>query len=89
MIQASHEAVMVDEVLDNLVFKENGKYVDCTFGAGGHSLEILKKLNEDGSLVSIDKDKRVSINLSSHFSDARFRLLHDSFANLQDIFQSN
>ena len=89
MIQASHEAVMVDEVLDNLVFKENGKYVDCTFGAGGHSLEILKKLNEDGSLVSIDKDKRVSVNLSSHFSDARFRLLHDSFANLQDIFQSN
>ena len=88
-MQASHEAVMVDEVLDNLVFKESGKYVDCTFGAGGHSLEILKKLNEDGSLVSIDKDKRVSINLSSHFSDARFRLLHDSFANLQDIFQSN
>ena len=89
MIQASHEAVMVDEVLENLVFKQNGKYVDCTFGAGGHSQQILKKLNKEGSLVSIDKDERVSISLSSHFNDARFRLLHDSFANLQVIFKSN
>ena len=89
MIQASHEAVMVDEVLENLVFKQNGKYVDCTFGAGGHSQQILKKLNKEGSLVSIDKDESVSISLSSHFNDARFRLLHDSFANLQVIFKSN
>tara|TARA_B100000214_G_scaffold255228_1_gene187968 strand:- start:1134 stop:2015 length:882 start_codon:yes stop_codon:yes gene_type:complete len=89
LIQASHEAVMVDEVLENLVFKQNGKYVDCTFGAGGHSQQILKKLNKEGSLVSIDKDERVSISLSSHFNDARFRLLHDSFANLQVIFKSN
>ena len=37
---------MVDEVLDNLIFEQNGKYVDCTFGAGGHSFEILKKINE-------------------------------------------
>ena len=44
MIKASHEAVMVNEVLENLVFEQNGKYVDCTFGAGGHSLEILKKI---------------------------------------------
>ena len=43
MIKASHEAVMVNEVLDYLVFEQNGKYVDCTFGAGGHSSEILKK----------------------------------------------
>ena len=86
MIHASHEAVMVDEVLENLVFKQNGKYVDCTFGAGGHSLEILKKLNKEGSLISIDKDETVSINLPSHFSDGRFSLIHDSFSNLQGIF---
>ena len=47
---SSHEAVMVEEVLENLVFKNNGTYVDCTFGAGGHSLEILKKLDSLGSL---------------------------------------
>ena len=87
MIHASHEAVMVDEVLENLVFKQNGKYVDCTFGAGGHSLEILKKLNKEGSLISIDKDETVSINLPSHFSDSRFSLIHDSFSNLKGIFE--
>ena len=87
MIHASHEAVMVDEVLENLVFKQNGKYVDCTFGAGGHSLEILKKLNKEGSLISIDKDETVSINLPSHFSDRRFSLIHDSFSNLKGIFE--
>ena len=35
---------MVEEVLENLVYKENGNYVDCTFGAGGHSKKILDKL---------------------------------------------
>ena len=63
MIQASHEAVMVDEVLDSLVFKQNGKYVDCTFGAGGHSLEILKKLDKQGSLISIEKDNLSLIHI--------------------------
>ena len=48
---------MVDEVLENLVSKQNGRYIDCTFGAGGHSLKILKKLNQDGALTSIEKDK--------------------------------
>ena len=73
MINATHEAVMVDEVLENLVFKQNGKYIDCTFGAGGHSLEILKKLGEEGKLVSIEKDKFATLKLSSDFTeDDRF-----------------
>ena len=69
MINISHEAVMVDEVLENLVSKQNGKYIDCTFGAGGHSLKILKKLNQDGTLISIEKDKMATLNLSSEFTD--------------------
>ena len=87
MINATHEAVMVDEVLENLVFKQNGKYIDCTFGAGGHSLEILKKLGEEGELVSIEKDKSATLKLSSDFTDDdRFELIHDSFSNLHNIF---
>ena len=87
MIKASHEAVMVNEVLENLVFEQNGKYVDCTFGAGGHSLEILKKINESGTLTSIDKDKKTTFNLSKDFThDRRFRLVNDSFSNLRSLF---
>ena len=79
---------MVDEVLENLVSKQNGKYIDCTFGAGGHSLKILKKLNQEGALISIEKDKMATLNLSSEFTDdKRFKLINDSFSNLNKLFK--
>ena len=85
---ASHQAVMVDEVLENLVFKENGKYVDCTFGAGGHSREILKRISKSGTLISIDKDQVAVENLPDEFNqDPRFKLINDSFSNLKTLFK--
>ena len=79
---------MVDEVLENLVSKQNGRYIDCTFGAGGHSLKILKKLNQDGALTSIEKDKMATLDLSSEFTDdIRFKLINDSFSNLNKLFK--
>ena len=90
MIVSSHEAVMVEEVLENLVFKNNGTYVDCTFGAGGHSLEILKKLDSLGSLVSFDKDVQATLNLSEEFSgETRFKLINDSFSNIKKYFKND
>tara|TARA_B100001142_G_scaffold191095_1_gene190178 strand:- start:2329 stop:3183 length:855 start_codon:yes stop_codon:yes gene_type:complete len=81
---------MVDEVLENLVSKQNGRYIDCTFGAGGHSLKILKKLNQDGALTSIEKDKMATLNLSSEFTDdIRFKLINDSFSNLNKLFKDS
>ena len=89
MIKATHEAVMVDEVLENLVFKQNGKYVDCTFGAGGHSHEILKKIDRTGFLTSIEKDERATKNIPSEFKDdSRFQLINDSFSNLRLFFEA-
>ena len=88
MTGASHEAVMVDEVLENLVFNENGKYVDCTFGAGGHSREILKRISKSGTLISIEKDQVAVENLPSEFNqDPRFKLINDSFSNLNSLFK--
>ena len=81
---------MVDEVLENLVSKQNGRYIDCTFGAGGHSLKILKKLNQDGALTSIEKDKMATLDLSSEFTDdIRFKLINDSFSNLNKLFKDS
>ena len=54
---------MVNEVLENLVFEQNGKYVDCTFGAGATPWKF-QKYNESGTLTSIDKDKKTTFNLS-------------------------
>jgi 16S rRNA (cytosine1402-N4)-methyltransferase len=88
LTNVTHEAVMVDEVLENLVFKQNGKYVDCTFGAGGHSLEILNTINNTGCLTSIEKDESATKDLSTKFTkDSRFTLINDSFSNLRKFFE--
>ena len=83
MSEHAHESVMVNEVLESLVFEKDGLYVDCTLGAGGHSQKILEKLNEAGSLISFDKDAEATKNLSEKLSnDKRFRVVHDSFSQL-------
>ena len=51
-----HEAVMVQEVIKNLLINNQGNYVDCTFGQGGHTAAILKNLGKKGSLTALDKD---------------------------------
>ena len=48
-----HKPVMLNEVIEYLKIKENGIYIDCTFGAGGHSQAILEKL-KNGKLISFD-----------------------------------
>ena len=51
-----HFPVLLEESVDFLVNDINGQYVDCTFGRGGHSKLILKKISSKGSLFSFDKD---------------------------------
>ena len=51
-----HISILLNEAVAGLNIKENGVYVDCTLGGGGHSLEILKKLNGSGLLIGIDQD---------------------------------
>jgi 16S rRNA (cytosine1402-N4)-methyltransferase len=51
-----HISVLLDETIEALDIKPNGIYIDGTFGRGGHSGEILKRLGENGRLVAIDRD---------------------------------
>jgi len=53
-----HKPVLFEESIRALNIKRNGIYVDCTAGGGGHSLGILKCLDSDGTLISLDKDDR-------------------------------
>tara|TARA_Y100001970_G_scaffold257641_1_gene336515 strand:+ start:431 stop:1315 length:885 start_codon:yes stop_codon:yes gene_type:complete len=79
----THEAVMTEEVLENLVLSKRGLYVDCTFGAGGHSSKILEKLDNHGKLLSMDKDKNATSMLTKEFTkDSRFKIINDSFSKL-------
>ena len=76
---------MVEEVLTYLVVDKNGVYVDCTFGAGGHSQEILKKLEVNGKLIGVDRDTGVRNTIPAILKDdKRFSLISDRFSNLKD-----
>ena len=57
MEQGYHIPVLLKETVDGLAIKPNGVYVDLTFGGGGHSKEILSRLDEDGRLVVFDQDE--------------------------------
>ncbi|VXB44542.1 16S rRNA (cytosine(1402)-N(4))-methyltransferase RsmH [Massilia sp. 9I] len=81
-----HRTVLLDEAVDalNLVGERaNGTYIDGTFGRGGHSRLILSRLGPQGRLVAFDKDPQ-AIATAEGVQDARFTIVHDSFATMQD-----
>ena len=55
-----HKPVLLEEVINNLNLKPGMTVVDGTLGAGGHSIEVLKKILPDGKLISIDWDRRAN-----------------------------
>ena len=50
----SHIPVMLEEAINALSIVSNGTYLDCTFGRGGHSKQILKLLGNEGRLIALD-----------------------------------
>ncbi len=81
---------MLAEALEQLAIKENGLYLDCTFGRGGHSQGILGRLGESGRLLALDRDPDAiaSVYARQLQSDKRFRLIHSCFSGLKDIATS-
>ena len=71
-----HDPVLLIESVDGLNVKPNGVYVDVTFGGGGHSREILKRLNENGKLFAFDQDPDAQQNV---IDDQRFTLIAQNF----------
>lgn len=78
-----HDPVLLHPCADALVQNPSGTYVDVTFGAGGHSREILNRLNADGRLISFDQDKEA---LGNTLDDPRFQLLHSNFRFIERFF---
>ena len=74
------------ESIDGLNIKPEGIYLDCTFGRGGHSKEILKKLNKKGILLAIDQDKD-AVDAASAIKDKRFQIWHGKFSSLGEILK--
>tara|TARA_B100000886_G_scaffold307463_1_gene240511 strand:+ start:607 stop:1512 length:906 start_codon:yes stop_codon:yes gene_type:complete len=77
---AYHNPVLLEESVSGLEIKENGIYVDATFGGGGHSIEILNRLGPKGKLIAFDQDKDVLKNI---VEDSRFLFLNENFKDIK------
>ncbi len=80
-----HIPVMLHECLEGLAIKPEGKYVDVTFGGGGHSGEILKQLSKKGRLIAFDQDSDAKQNLPD--ADERFVFIDQNFEFIKNHLQ--
>ncbi|MBM4206441.1 MAG: 16S rRNA (cytosine(1402)-N(4))-methyltransferase RsmH [Gammaproteobacteria bacterium] len=80
-----HQPVMLPQALEQLAIKEDGIYVDCTFGRGGHSQGILDLLGAKGRLLALDRDyDAINSNTATLMrKDPRFILRHGRFSTLE------
>lgn len=83
--QYQHISVLLEEAIDGLDIQDDGCYVDCTFGRGGHSGLILSKLGEHGRLIAIDRDPTAIEAAKKFADDQRFTIEHQGFSALTEI----
>jgi len=83
----THITVLLNEAVDELLQASagaDGRYVDATFGRGGHSRLILSRLSEQGRLQAFDKDLE-AIAEAGRIADSRFLIRHEGFSNLGEL----
>ena len=79
-----HNPVLLKESVEGLNIKPDGVYVDVTFGGGGHSGEILKRLGENGRLLAFDQDEDA---LPNAIDDDRFQLINENFRYIKQFLK--
>lgn len=87
-----HTTVLLHEAVNALVTDPSGRYVDGTFGRGGHSRLLLSKLDAAGSLLALDRDPEAVAHATqgaSAIADARFSIVHSRFGALADVLEDS
>lgn len=79
-----HRPALLEESLEGLSINADGRYVDVTFGGGGHSREILKRLSDHGKLFAFDQDPDA---LNNTINDPRFTLIDQNFSYLKNFLR--
>ena len=83
-----HKPVLLKECIEGLQIKPNGIYVDGTMGGAGHSIEIVKKLSNDGLLIGIDRDEealKASKERLAKYKNVTY--VHNNHDNIKEILQ--
>lgn len=83
-MQEYHVPVLLYPSVDALIYDSDGIYADATFGGGGHSRAILKKLSSKGKLVAFDRDEEALANAPD---DKRFTLVNHNFRFLKQFIR--
>ncbi|MEZ3416135.1 16S rRNA (cytosine(1402)-N(4))-methyltransferase RsmH [Pantoea dispersa] len=81
-----HTTVLLDEAVNGLNIREDGIYIDGTFGRGGHSRLILSQLGAHGQLLAIDRDPQ-AIAAAAEIKDSRFSIVHGPFSALAEYVE--
>src|SRR5690349_6915326 len=79
-----HQPVLLKESVDALVTDADGTYVDVTFGGGGHSSEILKRLGKKGKIIAFDQDADA---IKNTIDDTRFMLIRGNFRYIKNFLR--
>ncbi|AZP36175.1 Ribosomal RNA small subunit methyltransferase H [Candidatus Annandia adelgestsuga] len=83
-----HIPVLLKESIKSLNIKNNGFYIDGTFGQGNHSKLILSKLGNYGKLYAIDCDYK-SIKIASSIKNNKIKIIHGSFSNIEKYMKKH
>ncbi len=81
----AHDTVLLQEAITALVTDPSGRYIDATFGRGGHSRAILARLGDAGQLLAIDRDPEAIEAAAMLGSDPRFGIEGGDFSQLREL----
>ena len=88
MSPGSHSPVLLHAAVNSLKVRPDGIYVDCTFGRGGHSREILARLGTRGRLIAMDRDQ-AAFEARGEIDDERLQLVHENFGDLRKVLRAH
>ena len=87
-MEFKHKPVLLDEVIEGLDIKENGLYIDCTMGGGGHSSVIASCLSKDGRLIGFDRDiDAVEVCRKKFIDDKRIQVVHSNYKDAPEVLR--
>ncbi len=85
----SHVPVLMHEAVEGLALQPSGKYVDATYGRGGHSGFLLSQLGEAGQLVALDRDPEAYADAMQRFADEpRFSIQQSNFGDIEAVLKA-